>query len=69
MKGFCFFIIKERNMNYLPKSLATGFVLALFASSSVFSATHPVTGETLAEDQTFTYSFVGRIYFGRPTNC
>ena len=45
-------------MNYLPKSLATGFVLALFASSSVFAATHPVTGETLAEDQTFTYSLL-----------
>jgi len=38
-------------MNYLPKSLATGFVLALFASSAVFAATHPVTGETLAEDR------------------
>lgn len=45
-------------MNYLPKSLATGFVLALLASSSVFAATHPVTGETLAEDQTFTYSLL-----------
>ena len=45
-------------MNYLPKSLATGFVLALFASSAVFAATHPVTGETLAEDQTFTYSLL-----------
>ena len=42
-------------MNYLPKSLATGFLLAFFASSSVMAAaTHPVTGETLADDQTFT---------------
>lgn len=45
-------------MNYLPKSLATGFVLAMFASTSVFAATHPVTGETLADDQTFTYSLL-----------
>ena len=58
MKDFCFFNIKERNMNYLPKSLATGFLLAIFASSSVMAATHPVTGETLAEDQTFTYSLL-----------
>ena len=46
-------------MNYLPKSLATGFLLAFFASSSVMAAaTHPVTGETLADDQTFTYSLL-----------
>ena len=45
-------------MNYLPKSLAVGFVLASFASASVLAATHPVTGETLAEDQTFTYSLL-----------
>jgi len=45
-------------MNYLPKSLAMGFVLASFASASVLAATHPVTGETLAEDQTFTYSLL-----------
>ena len=46
-------------MNYLPKSLAVGFVLASFASASVFAAaTHPVTGETLADDQTFTYSLL-----------
>jgi len=45
-------------MNYLPKSLAVGCVLASFASASVLAATHPVTGETLAEDQTFTYSLL-----------
>ena len=46
-------------MNYLPKSLAVGFVLATFASSSVFAAgKHPVTGEALADDQTFTYSLL-----------
>ena len=46
-------------MNYLPKSLAIGFVLATFATSSVFAAgTHPVTGEALADDQTFTYSLL-----------
>ena len=45
-------------MNFLPKSLAVGFVLALFASASVLAATHPVTGETLADDQTFTYSML-----------
>ena len=45
-------------MNYLPKSLVVGFVLASFASASVLAATHPVTGETLADDQTFTYSLL-----------
>ena len=46
-------------MSYLPKSLAVGFVLATFAASSVFAAgTHPVTGEALADDQTFTYSLL-----------
>ena len=45
-------------MNYLPKSLAVGFVLASFASASVLAVTHPVTGETLADDQTFTYSLL-----------
>ena len=46
-------------MNYLPKSLAVGCVLASFDSASVLAAaTHPVTGETLAEDQTFTYSLL-----------
>ena len=46
-------------MNYLPKSLAVGFVMVTFATSSVFAAgTHPVTGEALADDQTFTYSLL-----------
>jgi len=45
-------------MNYLPKSLVVGFVLVTFASTSVYAATHPVTGETLADDQTFTYSLL-----------
>ena len=61
MKGFYFYYFyyfKEKNMNYLPKSLAVGFVLASFASASVLAAIHPVTGETLAEDQTFTYSLL-----------
>ena len=59
MKDFCFYLIKENYMNYLPKSLAVGFVLATFAASSVFAAgTHPVTGEALADDQTFTYSLL-----------
>jgi len=46
-------------MNYLPKSLAVGFVLMTSAASSVLAAgTHPVTGEALADDQTFTYSLL-----------
>ena len=46
-------------MNYLPKSLAVGFVLVTFAASSVLAAgKHPVTGEALADDQTFTYSML-----------
>jgi len=46
-------------MNYLSKSLAVGFVLATFAASSVLAAgSHPVTGEALADDQTFTYSLL-----------
>jgi len=46
-------------MNYLPRSLAVGFVLVTFAASSVLAAgTHPVTGEALADDQTFTYSLL-----------
>ena len=46
-------------MNYLPKSLAIGFLLATFAASSVLAAgSHPVTGEALADDQTFTYSLL-----------
>ena len=59
MKDFVFYLFKEKYMNYLPKSLAVGFVLATFAASSVFAAgTHPVTGEALADDQTFTYSLL-----------
>ena len=54
-----FYLFKEKYMNYLPKSLAMGFVLATFAASSVLAAgTHPVTGEALADDQTFTYSLL-----------
>ena len=45
-------------MNFLPKSLAMGFVLVSFASASVLAATHPVTGETLAHNQTLTYSML-----------
>ena len=59
MEDFVFYLFKEKYMNYLPKSLAVGFVLATFAASSVFAAgTHPVTGEALADDQTFTYSLL-----------
>jgi len=59
MKDFVFYLFKEKYMNYLPKSLAVGFVLATFAASSVLAAgTHPVTGEALADDQTFTYSLL-----------
>jgi len=59
MKDLVFFKFKEKYMNYLPKSLAVGFVLATFAASSVLAAgTHPVTGEALADDQTFTYSLL-----------
>ena len=59
MKDFVFYLFKEKYMNYLPRSLAVGFVLATFAASSVFAAgTHPVTGEALADDQTFTYSLL-----------
>ena len=59
MKDLVFFKFKEKYINYLPKSLAVGFVLATFAASSVFAAgTHPVTGEALADDQTFTYSLL-----------
>ncbi len=59
MKDLVFFKFKEKYMNYLPKSLAVGFVLATFAASSVLAAgSHPVTGEALADDQTFTYSLL-----------
>jgi oligopeptide transport system substrate-binding protein len=59
MKVFVFILFKEKYMNYLPKSLAVGFVLASFAASSVLAAgTHPVTGEALSDDQTFTYSML-----------
>ena len=59
MKDLVFFKFKEKYMNYLPKSLAVGFVLATFTASSVLAAgTHPVTGEALADDQTFTYSLL-----------
>ena len=59
MKDLVFFKFKEKYMNYLPKSLAVGFALMTFAASSVLAAgTHPVTGEALADDQTFTYSLL-----------
>jgi len=59
MKDLVFFKFKEKYMNYLPKSLAMGFVFATFAASSVLAAgTHPITGEALADDQTFTYSLL-----------
>ena len=62
-----FYFIKEKYMNYLPKSLAVGFVLATFAASSVFAAgTHPVTGEALADDQTFTYSLLDELTTADP---
>ena len=43
-------------MSYFAKSLAASFVMASIASAPVLAAgTHPVTGEALADDQTFTY--------------
>ncbi len=43
-------------MNLLSKYAATGIVLAAITTSPVSAAgTHPVTGEALAADQTFTY--------------
>ncbi len=35
--------------------LASGAAVFIAMSGAAFAATHPVTGETLAEDQTFTY--------------
>ena len=46
-------------MSYFAKSLAAGFVMASIAAAPVLAAgTHPVTGEALADDQTFTYSML-----------
>ncbi|MGE4612578.1 MAG: peptide ABC transporter substrate-binding protein [Paracoccaceae bacterium] len=46
-------------MNYFAKPLAAGFVIASIAAAPVLAAgTHPVTGEALADDQTFTYSLL-----------
>ena len=46
-------------MSYFAKSLAASFVVASLAAAPVLAAgTHPVTGETLADDQTFTYSML-----------
>ena len=46
-------------MSYFAKSLAASFVAASLAATPVLAAgTHPVTGETLADDQTFTYSLI-----------
>lgn len=43
-------------MSYFTKSLVAGFVAATLATAPVLAAgTHPVTGEALADDQTFTY--------------
>jgi len=43
-------------MSYFAKSLAAGFVAASLAAAPVLAAgTHPVTGEALADNQTFTY--------------
>ncbi len=49
-------------MSYFSKALAAGFVAASLAASPVLAAkTHPVTGEVLAEDQTFTYSVLDEV--------
>lgn len=46
-------------MSYFAKSMAASFVVASIAATSVFAAgTHPVTGEALADDQTYTYSMM-----------
>ena len=43
-------------MSHFAKILATGVFAATFTATTVFAAgTHPVTGEALADDQTFTY--------------
>jgi oligopeptide transport system substrate-binding protein len=50
------------NMSYFAKSLAAGFVMASIAAAPVLAAgTHPVTGEALADDQTFTYRLLDGI--------
>jgi len=44
-------------MSLFAKTLAASFVAATLAAAPVLAAgTHPVTGEALADDQTFTYS-------------
>jgi len=49
-------------MSYFAKSLAASFVIASIAAAPVFAAaTHPVTGEELADDQTFTYRLLDGI--------
>lgn len=49
-------------MSYFAKSLAAGFVAASIAAVPVLAAgTHPVTGEALADDQTFTYRLLDGI--------
>ncbi len=46
-------------MSIFAKSLAAGFIAATLAAAPVLAAkTHPVTGEALADDQTFTYSVI-----------
>lgn len=43
-------------MSYFTKSLVASFIAATFATAPVLAAgTHPVTGDALADDQTFTY--------------
>ncbi len=46
-------------MSYFAKSLAASFVVASIAAAPVLAQEmHPVTGETLADEQTFTYSLM-----------
>jgi len=43
-------------MSFFTKSLTAGFIAATLAAAPVLAAgTHPVTGEALADNQTFTY--------------
>jgi oligopeptide transport system substrate-binding protein len=46
-------------VKYFNKTIVAGFVSAILTSTTVLAAgTHPTSGETLADDQTFTYSIL-----------
>ncbi|NRA17277.1 MAG: peptide ABC transporter substrate-binding protein [Oceanospirillaceae bacterium] len=57
-------ILIDNKNNFKKVAMATAIAAAtVFTSMSAFSAVHPVTGETLAADQTYTY----RLLDGIPT--